>query len=103
MVKSILVSYDYINEILLVGERQITRTKAINMKKNHEALELWLKLVPFDFDHSDIEVVIVCLSKNIDDFSDYILVGRKESKTTKVINVIQGVESLDIWKELIGA
>lgn len=101
-VESLIVSYDFVNEMLLIGEQMITRTKAINMFKGNEAFKIWNRLVPFDFDHSDIEVVIVVISKEQPSEESYILIGRKENGRTKIINTIKGNESIDIWNLLRG-
>lgn len=101
-VESLIVSYDFINEMLLVGEQMITRTKAINMFKGNEAFKIWNRLVPFDFDHADIEVVIAVISKEQSSEESYLLVGRKENGRTKIINTIKGNEAVDIWNLLKG-
>lgn len=101
-VESLIVSYDFINEMLLVGEQMITRTKAINMFKGNEAFKIWNRLVPFDFDHADIEVVIAVISKEQSSEESYFLIGRKENGRTKIINAIKGNEAVDIWNLLKG-
>lgn len=101
-VESLIVSYDFINEMLLIGEQMITRTKAINMFKGNEAFKIWNRLVPFDFDHADIEVVIAVISKEQPSEESYLLIGRKENGRTKIINAIKGDEAVDIWNLLKG-
>lgn len=101
-VESLIVSYDFINEMLLVGEQMITRTKAINMFKGNEAFKIWNKLVPFDFDHADIEVVIAVISKEHPSEESYLLIGRKENGRTKIMNTIKGNEAINIWNLLKG-
>lgn len=100
--ESLIISYDFINEMLLVGEQMITRTKAINMFKGNEAFKIWNRLVPLDFDHSDIEVVIAVISKEQPNEESYLLIGRRENGRTKIINAIKGNEAIDIWNLLKG-
>ena len=101
-VESLIISYDFINEMLLVGEQMITRTKVINMFKGNEAFKIWNRLVPFDFDHADIEVMIAVISKEHPSEESYLLIGRKENMRTKIMNAIKGNEAIDIWDLLKG-
>ena len=101
-VESLIISYDFINEMLLVGEQMITRTKVINMFKGNEAFKIWNRLVPFDFDHADIEVMIAVISKEHPSEESYLLIGRKENRRTKIMNAIKGNEAIDIWDLLKG-